>query len=49
MLINILSEKCLATPDCFAIYLVNAESVESCPVCSETGFISFVVVAHTEE
>ena len=30
------------TPDffCFPIYLVNAESIESCFVCSEMGFIS---------
>ena len=25
---------------CFPIYSVNAESMESCSVCSETGFIS---------
>ena len=52
----ILWEKSLATLDCFQIYLVNAESMEFCFVCLETGFISeqlcmktFVVVADTEE
>ena len=52
----ILSEESLATQDCFPIYLVNAESMESCFVCSGTGFISeqlcmktFVVVADAEE
>ena len=44
-----------ATPDCLSIYLVNAESLESCSVYSETGFTSeqlfkktFVVVADAE-
>ena len=36
----IISEKCLATPDCFPIYFVNAESMESYSMCSETEFIS---------
>ena len=49
-------KKSLATPNYFPIYLVNAESMESCFVCSETGFISeqlcmktLVVVADAEE
>ena len=40
----------------FPIYLVNAESKESCSICSETGFISeqlcmktFVVLVDAEE
>ena len=52
----ILSEKSITTPDSFPIYLVNAESMESWSVCSETGTISdqlcmktFVVVVDTEE
>ena len=52
----ILSEKSLAIPDCFPIYLLNAEIMESCTVCSETGFKSnqlcmktFVVVIDAEE
>ena len=33
-------KKNLATQDCFLVYLINAESLESRAVCSETGFIS---------
>ena len=46
----------LATPDCFQIYWLSAESLESCSVCFETRFISeqlcmktFVVVVDAEE
>ena len=49
-------DKSLATLDCFPIYLVKAESMDSSSICSETGFISeqlcmktFVVVADAEE
>ena len=49
-------KKSLATPDCFPIHLVYAPSMEYCPICSETGFISehlcmktFVMVADAEE
>ena len=45
-----------ATSDCFPIYLVNAESMGSCSIRSETRFISeeicmktFVLVADAEE
>ena len=55
-LYGVLSEKSLATSDRFPIYLVNAASMESCSICSETGFISeqlcvktFVAVAGAEE
>ena len=53
---NILLEKSRATPNCFPIYLVNAENMESCSIGSETGFISeqlcmktFMVAAASEE
>ena len=49
-------KKSLATPDYCPIYRVSAESLESCSVCFETGFISeqfcmktFVLVADAEE
>ena len=37
---TILSEKCIATPNCFAPYLVNVATMEYCYICLETGFIS---------
>ena len=40
MKLPILSEKSLATPDCFPTYLINAVSMDSCSIYSETGFIS---------
>ena len=39
-LVHILSECFFATPDCFLMYLINAESMESHSVCTEMGFIS---------
>ena len=32
--------KSLATPDCFAPYLVNIATKEYCSICLETAFIS---------
>ena len=50
------SEKSLATPDCFATYLVNVATKEYCSICLETAFISeefsmkiLMVVAAAEE
>ena len=38
---TILSENRLATPNCLKFrFPVNTESLESCSVCSETGFLS---------
>ena len=34
------SEKSLATPDCFAPYLVNVTIKEYCSICLETAFLS---------
>ena len=34
------SEKSLATPDCFDLYLVNVATKEYCSICLETAFIS---------
>ena len=34
------SEKSLATPDCFAPYLVNVVTKEYCSICLETAFLS---------
>ena len=49
-------KKSLATPDCFAPYLVNVATQEYCCICLETGLISeefcvkiLVVVAAAEE
>ena len=54
--VYILSEKSIATPNCFDLYLVDVATKEYCPICSETAFISeelrvkiFVVVATAEE
>ena len=33
-------KKSLATPDCFAPYLVNVATKEYCSICMETAFIS---------
>ena len=50
------TEKSIATLDCFAPYLVNAETKEYCSIYLETEFISeefgvkiLVVVAAAEE
>ena len=49
-------KKSLATPDCFAPYLVNVATKEYCSICLETAFISeefgtkiLMVVAAAEE
>ena len=51
-----LAGKNIATPDCFPTYLVNADSMESRSLYTETGFMyeqlcieTFVVVADAEE
>ena len=37
----------LPTPGCFPVCLVNATSMESCSVCSETGFVSVQICMKT--
>ena len=50
------SEKSLATPGCFAPYLINVATKEYCSACLETAFLSeefgmkiLMVVAAAEE